>query len=68
VGDSSSRFSVNLNGLLGDGTYSQVMTAVQKGLVRDGATDWELLQLYQAGRLGGVNFYRAASLVDNPFG
>ena len=60
--------SVNLDGLSGDSVYSQVMGAAQRGAAGDGLTNWELAQLYQARRLGDVNFYSGGRFVDNPFG
>jgi hypothetical protein len=67
ISNPTTKFSVNLNGLSGDGTYAQVMSAIQKGMRDEGATNWELLQLYKSGRLIEVNFWRDGVLVDNPF-
>lgn len=68
VANSATRLSVNLNGLDGEGAYSQVMTAVQRGIQGNGATNWELLQVYQAGRMGEVTFYSNGATIGNPFG
>jgi len=68
IADSGTRFSVNLDGLSGDSPYSKVMNGVQGGLRGEGATNWELLQLYQSGRLGGADLYSGGGAVENPFG
>jgi hypothetical protein len=67
VANPAARLSVNLNGLDGEGAYSQVMTSVQRGMVGNGATNWELLQVYQAGRMGEVTFYSNGATIGNPF-
>lgn len=46
------------------------MGAAQRGAANGTsgwATDWELSQLYQAGRLGDTTFVRGGSVVENPF-
>ena len=66
---SGTRFTVSVEGLNGTGVRSQVMGSVQRGLGSAGGhTDWELAQLYQAGRLGDVTFVNGAGAVlANPF-
>lgn len=69
IGDPSTRFTVSLDGLSGSSPYSQVMSGVQNGLTPLATpTNWELAQLYQAGRLADVNFVSGGKVVLNPFG
>ncbi len=68
IGNPNTRFTVSLDGFSGAGTYSQVMGAAQWGatpLAR--ATEWEIMQLQQAGRLGDVTFVRGGQAVPNPW-
>jgi len=68
VGDPSTKFTVSVDGLSGSSTYSQVMSAAQRGAAGTGGyTDWELAQLYQAGRLGDTTFVSGGSVIPNPF-
>jgi len=56
-------------GLAGESVAEQVMRAAQEG-IRRGATptNWELAQLWQAGRLGGVTFVnRLGEVLRNPW-
>jgi RHS repeat-associated protein len=66
------KFTVSLDGLSGGETVSsRVMAAIQRGAGGSGATNWELLQLKEAGRLGEVTFveHEGGRLVTrtNPF-
>lgn len=70
IGNPGTRFTVSLDGLSGASTYSKVMNAAQRGLsggASGGATNWELGQLYQAGRLGSAQFVEGGRIVSNPF-
>jgi hypothetical protein len=68
VNDPSTKFTVSLDGMSGSSTYSQVMGAAQRGASGAGGyTDWEMTQLYQAGRLGDTTFVRGGVSVENPF-
>ena len=69
IGNPSTKFIVNLEGFSGSSIYSQVMGAVQRGLTPAAKyTEWEMAQLYQAGRLGTVNFVnRVGQVLANPF-
>jgi hypothetical protein len=68
IGDPETRFTVALDGLSGSLTYSQVMNAVQNGTTSMSTpTNWELAQLYQAGRMGDVNFVIGGKSVSNPW-
>ncbi|HEX8361042.1 MAG TPA: RHS repeat-associated core domain-containing protein [Longimicrobium sp.] len=71
IGDARTTFTVSLDGLGGSSTYQKVMGAVQRGAAGSGATNWEMAQLYQAGRLGTVNFVETVggkvANVANPF-
>ena len=68
VGDSSTNFTVSLDGLHGGSTYGQVMGAAQRGASgAGGATDWELSLLHQHGRLADTTFVRGGKVVENPF-
>jgi hypothetical protein len=69
IANPSTKFTVALDGLSGSSPYSQVMSAVQNGLTPAATpTNWELAQLYQAGRLPAVNFVEGGQSVINPFG
>jgi hypothetical protein len=67
--DPGTRITVNLSGFSGEGTWNQVMGAVSRGL--GGApkyTEWEMAQLFQAGRLPTVEFVNSAGeAIANPF-
>jgi hypothetical protein len=68
VNDPSTKFTVSLDGMSGSSTYSQVMGAAQRGASGAGGyTDWEMTQLYQAGRLGDTTLVRGGVPVENPF-
>jgi hypothetical protein len=71
VGNSSTRITVSLDGVSGATPYSQFMNAAQQGVSR-GVVDgnrfnWEMGQIYQAGRQGSVNFMKGGQVVPNPF-
>jgi RHS repeat-associated protein len=70
IANPSTKITVSLDGLSGNSVYSQVMSAAQRGVtpMPGGYTNWELGQLYQAGRLPSVNFVQGGKLVANPFG
>jgi len=71
VGNPSTRFTVSLDGVSGESTYSQVMGAAQQGFgsgaVQGNYFNWEVSQLYQAGRLSSTTFMRGGQVVANPF-
>jgi len=69
VSNPNTRLTVNLSGFEGASTYSQVMGAAQRGMGAGArATEWEIAQLYQAGRLGNTNFVNSAGeAIPNPF-
>ena len=68
IGNQSTKFTINLNGLSGTTPYSQLMIAAQKGVsgVDSGYTNWEIGQLYQANRLGEANLIQNGVSVPNP--
>lgn len=69
IANPETKFTVSLDGLSGSSPYSQVMNAVQRGIGSNpGATNWELSQLYQAGRMSDVTFVQAGQVITNPFG
>jgi hypothetical protein len=69
IANPDTQFTVSLDGMSGNGTYSQIMGAVQRGAAGTGGyTDWEMAQLYQGGRLPGVTFVRGGQVVESPFG
>ena len=69
IGASGTKFTVSLDGMSGSSTNSQIMGAVQRAASgAGGATDWEMAQLFQGGRLGDVTFVRGGSVVPNPWG
>jgi len=71
LGNPSTRFTVSLDGVSGASPYSQFMNAAQQGLgrgaVQDNWFNWEMGQVYQAGRQGSVNFMQGGQVVPNPF-
>ena len=69
IGTPGTRFTVALDGLSGPTPYSQVMSAVQNGVTPLATpTNWELAQLFQAGRIGDVTFVSGGRVVPNPWG
>jgi RHS repeat-associated protein len=71
MGDSNTRLTVSLEGVSGSSPYSQFMNAAQQGLAR-GAVEgnrfnWEMGQIYQAGRHNTVSFLQGGKVVPNPF-
>ena len=68
IGNPSTKFTINLNGLSGSSPYSQLMSAAQKGVsgVDSGYTNWEIGQLYQANRLGQAKLIQNGVSVPNP--
>jgi RHS repeat-associated protein len=68
VGDPSTKFTISLDGLSGSSTYSQILSAAQRGASGFGGyTDWELSLLYNADRLGGATLVRGGVPVENPW-
>jgi hypothetical protein len=68
VANPSTKFTVSLEGMAGSSTYSKVMGAAQQGIgPRATATNWEMAQLYQGGRLKDVTFMEGNKVVPNPF-
>jgi RHS repeat-associated protein len=68
IADPGTKITVSLDGLSGTSTWSKVMSAAQKGLASGASpTNWELGQLYQAGRLSSVEFVEGGRAVANPF-
>lgn len=67
----STRFTVSLDGVSGASPYSQFMSAAQQGLgrgaVEGNRLNWEMGQIYQAGRQSTVNFIQGGQPVPNPF-
>jgi prepilin-type N-terminal cleavage/methylation domain-containing protein len=56
--------------MLGKTPYDKLMGAVNRSMVLGkpmGATDWEIGQLYQGGRLRDVNLFEGGQPVSNPF-
>jgi hypothetical protein len=69
IGDSSTRFTVSTDGMSGSSTYSQIMSAAQRGAAGTGGyTDWEMAQLFSGGRLPDINIVNGGLPVENPFG
>jgi hypothetical protein len=68
LGNPSTRFTVSLDGVSGASPYSQFMSAAQKGMTPSASPfNWEMGQIYQAGRQGSVNFMQGGQVVPNPF-
>ena len=70
ISNPNTRISVALDGLEGAGSASsRVMGAVQRASSGRGSPlDWELMQLYQSGRLSTTTFYDGGRALTNPFG
>lgn len=71
ISNPKTKISAALDGLPGSGSASsRVMAAVQRassGTLYD-PFDWELMQLYQSGRLSTTSFYEGGRAIANPFG
>jgi RHS repeat-associated protein len=69
VNNPSTKITVNLSGFEGDSVLSQVLGAAQRGMGPAArATEWEMAQLYQSGRLSTVNFVDSSgTMIENPF-
>lgn len=68
IADPSTKFTVSLDGMSGSSVYQQVMGAAGRGASgAGGATDWEMAQLFQGGRLPDVTFLRGGTPVENPW-
>jgi len=66
--DSTTQITVSLDGVSGGSAYSQFMNAAQQGAAsQSGNFNWEMSQLYQAGRHVEATFIRDGALVPNPF-
>ena len=65
----ATRFTISLEGLAGSTPTAQLLTAAQRGAagLGGGYTNYEIAQLYQAGRLATVNLVRGGVSVPNPF-
>ncbi len=65
----SVKFTVSLDGFSGQGTCNQVISAAMHGSGPTAkATEWEMAQLLNNGRLSPVRFIRNGKFVNNPFG
>lgn len=63
----STRFTISLDGLAGANAYSKLIGAAQRGAASGViATEWEIAQLYQAGRLSQVVLIEGGKVVQNP--
>lgn len=71
LGDANTNIVVSLDGVSGDTVYSQFMNAAQQGLAGPATEgnffNWEMGQIYQAGRQGSVTFMQGGQIVPNPF-
>lgn len=68
IADSSTKISVALDDVEGASAYGRVMGAVQRAASGLGSPfDWEMQQLYSAGRCASTDFYEGGDLLDNPF-
>lgn len=64
----STKFTISVDGFSGSTTYSQIMGAAQRGMTPAArATEWEMSQLYQAGRLGDATLMQGGKIIPNPF-
>lgn len=73
IGNQGTRLTVSLDGVSGSSGSSQFMGAAQQGLGRGAVPEnlfnWEMGQIYQAGRHNTVHFVRGGGkeAVANPF-
>jgi hypothetical protein len=68
LGNASSRFTVILDGFAGSNVRQMVMNAVQRGATPAAhATEWEMAQIWAAGRIGDVTFMLKGVVMANPF-
>lgn len=68
ITDPTARVTVSLDGVAGTDTYSMVMRAAQLGATPGAANfNWEMAQLFQAGRLPTVQFMLGGTPIANPF-
>lgn len=67
IGSSSTRFTLSLDGMSGASVETQVMGAAQRGFAGSGATNWEVSQLLQGGRLPTTSIWSNGRYVANPF-
>ena len=68
IGNPSTRFTIAIDGFAGSSSYGQLMGAAQRGLTAAArATEWEIGQLYQAGRLGQATIMQGGRIILNPF-
>lgn len=68
IANPATRFTISLDGFSGANAYSKLMGAAQRGLTPAAtATEWEIAQLYQAGRLSQVAIIEGGKAVQNPF-
>jgi hypothetical protein len=65
----TTKFTLSLDGLSGDTVESQILGAAQRGAygLQNGYTNYEIGQLYQAGRLGSTNLIQGGQYIANPF-
>jgi hypothetical protein len=68
---SGRRIMVNLDGFKGEGVYNQVMGAAGQAMRTPGVggTRWEMMRLFESGRLEGVEFFSGSTgeIYQNPF-
>ena len=69
IANPATRFTISLDGLSGSTRTTQLLSAAQRGAsgLGGGYTNYEIAQLYQAGRLGAANLVRGGVSVPNPF-
>lgn len=67
IANPRTRFTISLDGLSGADAYTKLMGAAQRGAASSAvATEWEIAQLYQAGRLSQVVLVEGGKIVQNP--
>jgi RHS repeat-associated protein len=67
IGNPNARFTIAMDGFSGSSTYSQLMGAAQRGVTPTAkATEWEVGQLYQAGRLQNATLMQGGKVIPNP--
>lgn len=68
IANPETTITVSLDGVSGTSTYSQFMSAAQQGLGANPTPfNWEMGQIYAAGRQGSVQFIQGGQIIPNPF-
>jgi len=64
IADPKTKFSLKLDGLDGEGAAGKLLNCLAR---EEGATAWEVKQLFNSGRMGSVELFENGVRVANPF-